>query len=303
MEIRQNLVSPSKYDIKCPYTIRATRIVVHNTANDASAQNEVAYMIRNDNEVSYHIAVDDKEAVQGIPLNRNTWSCGDGTSGKGNMQGINIEICYSKSGGERFNKAERNASKLIAQMLKDRGWGVDRVTKHQDYNGKYCPHRTLDMGWQRFLNMVQAELNALNGTKPQPNGSEEPYHGYVEVVYNGSDGVDIHNKADWGKESVSGTAKKGEVFTVVARKLVEGVYMYKLKSGAWTTSAKEYVKFRKTLHEQAEPKMSARQFALEVWIEGKHGNGDTRRKNAERLGVDYNEVQRLIGLLAEGKNI
>lgn len=43
-------------------------ITVHNTYNDATAENEVAYMIRNDNQVSFHIAVDDKEAVQGIPL-------------------------------------------------------------------------------------------------------------------------------------------------------------------------------------------------------------------------------------------
>ena len=62
--------------------------------------------------------------------------------GKGNMQGIAIEICYSKSGGDRFIKAEKNAAKFIAQLLKERGWGIDKVTKHQDYSSKYCPHRT-----------------------------------------------------------------------------------------------------------------------------------------------------------------
>ena len=41
-------------------------IVVHNTANDASAQNEVAYMINNKNQVSFHYAIDDQEVVQGI---------------------------------------------------------------------------------------------------------------------------------------------------------------------------------------------------------------------------------------------
>lgn len=76
MEIKQNLVSPSKYGIKCPNEVTLTRIVVHNTANDASARNEINYMINNDNEVSYHIAVDDKEAIQGIPFNRNTWNAG-----------------------------------------------------------------------------------------------------------------------------------------------------------------------------------------------------------------------------------
>ncbi len=40
-------------------------ITVHNTYNDASAENEIAYMIRNDNEVSFHFAVDDKEDDEG----------------------------------------------------------------------------------------------------------------------------------------------------------------------------------------------------------------------------------------------
>ena len=138
-------------------------IVVHNTANDASARNEVAYMIRNDNKVSFHYAVDDKEIVQGIPENRNAWHAGDGAHGQGNRKGLSIEICYSKSGGSKFIEAEKLAAKFIAYKLKEKGWGINRVKKHQDFSGKYCPHRTLDMGWQRFLGMVQSELNALKG--------------------------------------------------------------------------------------------------------------------------------------------
>lgn len=134
-------------------------IVVHNTANDASANNEISYMRTNNNKVSFHFAVDDKEVVQGLPLNRNGWHAGDGSNGKGNRKGIGIEICYSKSGGANFVKAEKNAAKFIAQLLKERGWGIDKVKKHQDFSGKYCPHRTLDMGWQRFLNMVKAEMS------------------------------------------------------------------------------------------------------------------------------------------------
>lgn len=149
----------SKYGVKCPYPmISPTRIVVHNTANDASAANEVKYMQSNDNQVSFHIAVDDKEAVIGLPLNRNAWHAGDGANGIGNRQGIAVEICYSKSGGTKFVKAEKNAAELIASLLMDYGLGIDAVTKHQDYSGKYCPHRTLDMGWERFLDMVRAHL-------------------------------------------------------------------------------------------------------------------------------------------------
>ncbi len=157
IKIRKQLCPESKYYLKCPYTRTPSRIVVHNTANDAPAINEITYMVNNDFEVSYHFAVDEKEAVQGLPLDRDAWASGDG-HGKGNMEGIHIEICWSKSGGERFLKAERNAAELIAQLLKQYGWGIDKVTKHQDYDGKYCPHRTLDLGWQRFLNLVKREM-------------------------------------------------------------------------------------------------------------------------------------------------
>lgn len=162
MNIVKNLVSESKYSVKCPYAMTPEFVVVHNTANDASAQNEVKYMISNNNQVSFHFAVDDKEIVQGLPLDRNAWACGDGANGKGNRKGIQVEICYSKSGGARFENAEKNAAKFIAQLLKERGWGVDKVKKHQDFSNKYCPHRTLDKGWASFVNMVKDYLNELN---------------------------------------------------------------------------------------------------------------------------------------------
>lgn len=162
MNIVKNLVSESKYSIKCPYSMTPEFVVVHNTANDATAQNEIKYMISNDNQVSFHFAVDDKEVVQGLPTDRNAWHAGDGASGRGNRYGIAVEICYSKSGGVRFENAEKNAAKFIAQLLKERGWGIDKVKKHQDFSNKYCPHRTLDKGWASFVNMIKDYLNELN---------------------------------------------------------------------------------------------------------------------------------------------
>ena len=114
----------------------------------------------------------------------------DGGNGKGNRKGLSIEICYSKSGGQRFVNAEKLSAKFIAFKLNEKGWGIGKVTKHQDYSGKYCPHRTLDMGWQRFLNMVQAELDKLKGG----NAMNKP--------------VD-NTPSSWAKESWSFAAKEG----------------------------------------------------------------------------------------------
>ena len=159
--IKQNLVASENYGIKCPYLMTAEFIVVHNTANDATAQNEVAYMIGNKNQVSFHYAVDDQEVVQGIPITRNAWACGDGANGKGNRKGIQVEICYSKSGGTRFDQAEKNAAHFIATLLRERGWGIEKVKKHQDFRNKYCPHRTLDKGWNGFIQMIKSYLNDI----------------------------------------------------------------------------------------------------------------------------------------------
>ena len=158
VNIVKKIVPESKYNLKCPYKMTPEFVVIHNTANDASAQNEISYMTRNDKETSFHYAVDEKEIIQGIEENRNAWHAGDG-NGPGNRKGIAIEICWSKSGGEKFVKAEQNAAELAASILKRYGWGIDKLTKHQDYSGKYCPHRTLDMGWDRFKAMVQEYLD------------------------------------------------------------------------------------------------------------------------------------------------
>ena len=163
--IKQNLVASENYSVKCPHSMTAEFIVVHNTANDATAENEVAYMIRNKNQVSFHYAVDDQEVVQGVPINRNTWHAGDG-NGEGNRKGISIEICYSKSGGTRFDQAEKNAAHFIATLLRERGWSIEKVKKHQDFSNKYCPHRTLDKGWNGFIQMIKSYLNDIPVTSP-----------------------------------------------------------------------------------------------------------------------------------------
>lgn len=155
---KQQHVSSNKYSIKSPFTMVAEGICVHNTYNDAPSKNESSYHNSNNNQVSFHIAIDDVEAIEVVPLNRNAWAAGDG-NGAGNRKHIHIEICYSKSGGTKYQKAEENAVQLIAKMLKERGWGVNKVKKHQDFSGKYCPHRILDeKSWTSFLQRIEEAM-------------------------------------------------------------------------------------------------------------------------------------------------
>lgn len=163
-----------KMSIKCPYSMTPTGITIHNTANDASAMSEISYMLSNSNQVSYHFAVDDTRAVQGIDLNRNAWHAGDGASGNGNRKTIAIEICYSKSGGDKYNKAVQNAYILVAMLMKQYGFKTTQIYYHQSWSGKYCPHRLLDYGvtLAKYRTNVQNKYNDLYVTNPSSSSKK-----------------------------------------------------------------------------------------------------------------------------------
>ncbi|MBU8716642.1 peptidoglycan recognition protein family protein [Bacillus subtilis] len=245
IQARQMLVPSSKYAIKCPYAMTAEYITFHNTANDASANNEISYMRNNNATVSYHFAVDDKEVVQGLPTNRSAWHCGDGEYGTGNRKSIGVEVCYSKSGGERYRKAEALAIKFIAQLLKERGWGVERVKKHQEWSGKYCPHRVLDEGrWNEVKAAIAAELKSLGGksttptktlTKPttSSSSSSSAASGCLKSKVNG---LRFYSKPSWEDKDVVGTVNKGVGFPTVVEKVKVGTaYQYKVKNSKGAT--------------------------------------------------------------------
>ncbi|WP_339225598.1 N-acetylmuramoyl-L-alanine amidase [Bacillus sp. FSL W8-0812] len=216
ISVKKNLVSEAKYALKCPNAMTAEYITIHNTANDASAANEISYMIGNTSSTSFHFAVDDKEVIQGLPLNRNAWHTGDGTNGTGNRKSIGVEICYSKSGGARYKAAEKLAIKFVAQLLKERGWGIDRVRKHQDWNGKYCPHRILSEGrWNQVKVAIEKELKAFGG---KTNISSSSSSGSTYTVKKGdtlskiakAEGVSVANLQSWNNIKDPNKIKVGQ---------------------------------------------------------------------------------------------
>ena len=160
----KNLVDPSKHYCKCPYAMTPKYVTIHNTSNSAPAKNEISYMRNNSNYTSYHYAVDDKEVIQGVSTDRNAFHCGDGSGvNSGNRTSIGIEICYStKYTGNEYAQAEENAVYLAARVLYAHKLGIERLKKHQDWSGKYCPHRILEQGqWENFKSRVNWVLNEI----------------------------------------------------------------------------------------------------------------------------------------------
>lgn len=234
---KQNLVSSSKYSVKCPYSLTPQYIVVHDTANSAPASNEIKYMITNNNQVSFHIAVDEKEAIQGLPLNRNSWSCGDG-NGNGNRKGISVEICRpTNSDRSLYDQSEENAVYVVARLLHKYGLGIDRLKRHYDFatNKKQCPNVIIREGrWDNFKSRVERVLGEIkkgtiessleSGTTGLKNGSSTStstptsstykvgtYNGNVKVT--ASDGLNVRSERN-ASSSIVGTLAKGTVIEV-----------------------------------------------------------------------------------------
>lgn len=141
--------------------ILPTSITIHSTANSKStAMNERNWLVNPSNTrvASWHIAIDEKQVVEAVPLDEVCYHAGNR---KGNNTSIGIEICES---GDR-EKTIRNAIELVAKMLHERNWGVDRIKRHFDWSGKNCP-RILNYnnweGWIKFKKDVQIELDKLN---------------------------------------------------------------------------------------------------------------------------------------------
>lgn len=132
-------------------------LTIHSTGNSSSsARNERDWLTNKNNTriASYHIVVDEEEAIEVIPLNEISYHAG---TKAGNEQSIGIEICES---GDR-TKTILNAVELVAKLLKERGWGVDRLRRHYDWSGKICPSIMAKDnwdGWKGFKQMVEKEL-------------------------------------------------------------------------------------------------------------------------------------------------
>ena len=129
--------------------MEAKSLTIHSTANKYStAQNERDNLVRvaNTRQASFHIVVDEREAIECIPLDEVSWHATDGYYGTGNRTSISMEICES---GNRWKTVD-NASTVAATILKSRGWGIDRLKRHYDWSMKLCPGIFTANGWKEW---------------------------------------------------------------------------------------------------------------------------------------------------------
>ena len=139
-------------------------ITIHDTGNPNKGANALmhAKYLKGDEAAnrpaSWHFTVDDQRVVQHLPLDEVAWHAGDGSKGPGNTSSIAIEICENADGDRA--KAEENAAKLVAHLLKKFNLPISAVVQHNRWSGKNCPHiiRARKDGWENFLRMVSANM-------------------------------------------------------------------------------------------------------------------------------------------------
>ncbi len=189
MKIKKRYIMPGA--LKRPQIRQSPKyLTIHSTGNAKStAQNEHDWLMNptNNRQASFHIVVDEKEAIACIPFNEVAYHAGDG-QGNGNRASIGMEICES---GDR-QKTLANAAKLAAFILGEYGWNANKMVQHNHWSGKDCPRILRNqsyiknkMNWAYFVSLVKKELAELQKQKltiALPAGSSRLWPSTITVV-------------------------------------------------------------------------------------------------------------------------
>jgi hypothetical protein len=162
--------------------IGITQHTTGNTNPSADAEMHVRFTHEgggSDN-VSFHFVVDDKIAVQLLPLYEGAYHAADGCDNRatdiGCFDTVAIELCVNS--GANWARAKDNLAKLYAMLWNGdkRLAGIDRVTvqngrvyTHQQVSdtNKYCPQQILDEGSLPVI-IAQGKQYAANGSGITP---------------------------------------------------------------------------------------------------------------------------------------
>lgn len=148
-------------------------IVIHETDNwskGADAKAHATAMKNGNLAGTVHYYVDSKSVYQTLDHSDGAWAVGDGKGKYGitNRNSINIEICVNPE--TDYYKAVDKAEQLAAQLLKQYGWGTDRLKRHYDASRKNCPRRIQAEGrWPEFVQKTAAYMKGASTVNTKTN--------------------------------------------------------------------------------------------------------------------------------------
>ena len=175
VNLRADMVPRGRHGRKVVRPMRPRYITIHSTQNYRADANQHSIALKRGalrspktktgNRIGYliwHFTVDDREAIQHMPISEQ----GEHADfhGPGNRLSIGIEMCEHR-GSSRRATIERTA-KLTAILMKKQGISLRHVVPHYHWPrkgrnpaNKNCPHFLLDNGkpgkkWRWFLGRV-----------------------------------------------------------------------------------------------------------------------------------------------------
>ncbi|MBS5317334.1 MAG: N-acetylmuramoyl-L-alanine amidase [Clostridiales bacterium] len=139
-------------------------IVIHETGNTdigADAERHYKYFNGGDRGASAHYFVDDKQIIQVVEHNVQSWHNGKKYVSNpavpqcNNSNSIGIEICVNQDGD--YSKSVDNAVELTKKLMKELNIPADKVIRHYDSCGKQCPAKMLREPklWSDFKKSIQ----------------------------------------------------------------------------------------------------------------------------------------------------
>lgn len=171
--LRKQLIKDTR--MKFAGTNPGNWLTIHETANTSRTATAAAHanlQSRQWEGATWHITVDDKEAVQSYDYGLRLWHAGDG-QGHGNMSSIAIEACVNA--GSDKNKMRQNLVEVSAMVIVEKNIPRHQIVQHNYWSGKNCPTIIRrDGAWNSLVNRIWAEAERLRGKKPAPAPKPAP---------------------------------------------------------------------------------------------------------------------------------
>lgn len=183
-------------------------IVIHETDNfkkGADGLRHAKAQYNGNLSTSVHFYCGSDGIYQVAELDKCVWAVGKSYTNKPNVKDasnyntINIEICVNEDGD--YNVARANAIELVKWLMAQTGLSADRVIRHYDAKGKYCPRKMMDNSslWDNFKKAIVGKKEDVNNSKFNPKVLEFQKaaiaDGFKFPLY-GADG-------EWGSECES----------------------------------------------------------------------------------------------------
>lgn len=173
---------------------RCLSVTVHETGNTdpgADAQRHADLQSTgNVRQASWHVQVDDTEAIRSYPDSAQCWH---GGSREANEDSLAVEICVNSDGD--YDAAFKRAAGVVRDWRIKHNLSRAEVKQHFDWTGKNCPAKMrLNERWEEFLNLT--EPNQTIGVVKTVAQMVSPFEGRLTQNHANSGGYRGHKGMD-----------------------------------------------------------------------------------------------------------